>query len=148
MEDATGETRPFIPALKPLYDILGQFSYPFIRVAVAFPMVPRGWQKLTDPKTHQAVAALIGKLGFHPAGGWFWFIAGLELIGGVMLAVGLLTRLVALLFTIELAVVIFAVFIPNHRAISDITMWALVMFAIVWGGGGRYSLDRLIGREV
>jgi putative oxidoreductase len=147
INDTTSDTALFIPMLRPLYDGLGRFAYPFIRAVVGLTFVPRGWEKFTEPRMQHAVTALIGKLGFHPAAGFFWFIAGLELIGGVMLAVGLLTRLVALMLTVELVVIIFAVFIPNSRSIADLVMWALVVFAYIWGGGGRYSIDRLIGRE-
>ncbi|HUZ75681.1 MAG TPA: DoxX family protein [Stellaceae bacterium] len=148
MEDAMRDTGLFIPALKPLYDRLGRFSYPFIRFVVGLAMMPHGWAKFTVPKTQQGVTALMGKLGFHPAAVFFWFIAGLELFGGAMLALGLLTRLIALMLTVELIVIIFDVFIPNGRAIDGVLMWAFVIFAFAWGGGGRYSLDRLIGREV
>ena len=148
MAHGASDTRLFIPALKPVYDGLGRFVYPFIRIVISLPMLPRGWEKFTEPKTQAGVTALIGKIGFHPAAGFFWFVAALELFGGVMLALGLLTRLVALMFMVELIVIIVGVFIPAGRAISDILMWALVFFAFVWGGGGRYSLDRLIGREL
>lgn len=147
MEDTTTGTRLIIPALQPLYDRLGRFSYAFIRVVISLAMVPHGWEKLTEPKTQASVTSLIDKLGFHPATGFFWFIAGLEFFGGIVLALGLLTRLIALMFVVELMVIIFGVLSPGGRAIEYPLMWALIMLAFALGGGGRYSLDRLIGRE-
>jgi putative oxidoreductase len=148
MKDTATGTRLIIPALKPLYDWLGRFSYPFIRIVIGLTMVPHGWDKLTVPKTQASVTSLIDKLGFHPATGFFWLIAGLEFFGGIMLALGLLTRLIALMFAVELMVIIFGVFVPGGRPIEYLLMWALIMLAFVFGGGGRYSLDRLIGREL
>jgi len=54
---------------------------------------------------------------------------------------------------IDLAVITFAVLWPkgfgwSHGGYEFLLMWTLIMFAITLGGGGPYSLDRLIGREL
>ena len=69
-----------------------------------------------------------------------------------MLALGLLTRPVALLFAAELLAMIFAVHIHNGFAWANggiqypLLLLALCLAAL-FRGGGRYSLDRLIGKE-
>ena len=77
-----------------------------------------------------------------------------EFLGGVLLALGLLTRPVALLFMLEWIVIAAAVPVkagqswftfgatPHHPALI-----AVLCLALLLRGGGPYSLDRRIGRE-
>ena len=50
---------------------------------------------------------------------------------------------------IELAVISFMVMMPNGWGRMEYTlMWGIIMFAIALRGGGPYSVDRLIGKEL
>jgi putative oxidoreductase len=75
-----------------------------------------------------------------------------ESIGGSLLAVGLFTRPAAFAIFIEMMVVAFGIMIkrglfwPTH-GLEVALLLGLVAFGFLLGGGGRYSLDRLIGRE-
>jgi putative oxidoreductase len=145
-------TRLIIPALAPLHQRLAELAYPFIRLVCGAMLVPHGWQKFASPATQANMQALFEKLGFTPVGTLFWLVATLELAGGAMLAIGLLTRPVALLVGAELMVITFDVFWPNgffagQRGYEHTLLWGLVALAIAWRGGGRYSADRLIGWE-
>ena len=91
--------------------------------------------------------ALFHTLGFEPAVALMWFITLLEFCGGALLAVGLLTRPIALMLAIELMVITFMVDMPRGRGYSFTLLWGLVILAIAWRGGGRYSVDSRIGRE-
>ena len=69
-----------------------------------------------------------------------------------MLALGLLIRPVALLFAAELLAMILAVHIHNGFAWSNggvqyPMLLLAVCLAVLFRGGGYYSLDRLIGKE-
>jgi len=85
-----------------------------------------------------------------PAGvGW------LELAGGLMLALGLLTRPVALLLAIEWFLFTLG-HVPSGRPQSWLMLGAIdhypamltaLNLAFLFRGGGRWSLDRAIGRE-
>jgi len=74
-----------------------------------------------------------------------------EFFGGILLALGLFTRIVAAAFVIEMAVISFAVLYPNwswgRRGMEYALFMGIVALAIFFRGGGRWSLDRLIGRE-
>jgi putative oxidoreductase len=141
-------TKLIIPALAPIYRCTEMWAWPLVRATCGLMLLPHGIPKFTNPAFAASVTGTIAKLGFTPPVAWFWFVALLETVGGVMLAVGLLTRLVALMITIEMLVISFAVLLPAGRPYQFTLMWALLAFAIVLRGGGRRSLDSLIGREL
>jgi putative oxidoreductase len=83
---------------------------------------------------------------------WAWVVALLEFVGMILLALGLGTRIVAFMMAIELGVIVVTIQMPNgYFWTSRGAEFALVLFvvcvAFVIGGGGRYSLDRKLGRE-
>ena len=80
------------------------------------------------------------------------YIALLELVGGTLLAVGLLTRLVAVQVVGFMAVSAFYVhwgdgFFWNNHGFEYPLFWGVVALAIAVRGGDRLSIDRLIGKE-
>ena len=65
----------------------------------------------------------------------------------------LFTRLAALMIWIEMSVIITVFqwqygYFWTNRGIEYALLWWLLCIAIVFRGGGRYSLDRLIGKEL
>jgi putative oxidoreductase len=82
---------------------------------------------------------------------WAWWIGILEFAGGLLLAVGLFTRIVAAMFVLEMAVICSFVLWPNYgwtnRGIEYPMMMGTFALAMVLRGGGAPSLDRRIGRE-
>src|SRR5687767_4446264 len=73
--------------------------------------------------------------------------------GALAIAVGLFTRFFAAMVTIEMAVIMFAHYLPNgfswlNRGYEFVLLWGLVAMAIWWRGGGPYSVDRKIGIEL
>ncbi|HWE72404.1 MAG TPA: DoxX family protein [Stellaceae bacterium] len=68
-------------------------------------------------------------------------------------AIGFFTRFFAAACAIDLAVITFDVLWPKGFVWSQggyefMLMWGLIMFAIALRGGGPYSVDRWIGREL
>jgi putative oxidoreductase len=126
-----------------------------VRVAAGLMLLPHGAQKLFGwfggygvDATGQFFAA---KLGL-PAS--FALLAGLiEVFGGLALAAGFLTRAAAALVFGLMAVAIIWVHLPvgyfwMTGGFEYPLMWAVVALAFVFRGGGAYSLDALIGREI
>jgi putative oxidoreductase len=76
-------------------------------------------------------------------------LVGLEFVGGIAIALGLFTRFFAAATAIEMAIITFTVFWPKGYHAYEYTLWwGLVLFAIALRGGGPYSLDQRIGREL
>lgn len=82
----------------------------------------------------------------HGLPGYFAYIAGvLEVFGGVLLMLGLFTRPVALLFTVEMSVAILKVhsskgYLAVHEYEFPLTL-AVACFALATVGAGAFSLD-------
>ena len=81
-----------------------------------------------------------------------WFVVGLETIGGLMIALGLLTRPVAFIAAGHLAFIAFVVSWPNGFSWARSgweypAMWAAVFLFVAVRGGGTWSLDRLLFRR-
>ena len=131
---------------------LVQLGYALARVWMALLILPSGWEKVFDDGVARIAAGNVLKTGFYPPMFWAWVVAWLELAGMLMLAAGLLTRPIAFMFFVEMAVITLTIQMPNgyfwtSRGCEFALLLTIVSFAFVMGGGGKYSLDRRIGRE-
>ena len=144
-----GEPRPLIPALARFYPAAADLAWALVRVTAGLMLIPHGWPKLmTGPA---AVGARVSQ-GMEPAIFWGALIILLETVGGLLIAVGLFTRIVAALLFVEF-LVIWKVHWPRGWSASAgglefVIMWGLLFLAIMLRGGGPYSLDRKLGSEV
>ena len=143
--------RLFIPALGPLSERFEPYTWLLIRVTAGLMLVPHGWIKLFGGGL-EGTAALMAKLGLEPAYPLALYIALLELVGGVLLALGLFTRVIAALVIGFMAVAAFYVHFGNgflwiKGGFEYPLFWGLVCVAIAVRGAGPMSLDAKIGRE-
>ena len=127
-------------------------GYALARVWMALLILPSGYEKVFEDGVARIAAGNVLKTGFYPPLFWAWWVAILELVGMLMLAAGLLTRPIAFMFFVEMAVITVTIQMPNgyfwtSRGCEFALLLTLVSFAFVIGGGGKYSLDRRIGRE-
>ena len=142
--------RLLVPQLKPFYDRVEPLSWLLIRLTAGLMIIPHGWPKLMMGVNATAQMALV-KRGIAPAEPLAVILIAIETLGGLCIALGLFTRFWAAAATIEMSVIVF-----HHLPKFGWTgpgyeyplMWALVMLAIALRGGGPYSLDRVIGREL
>lgn len=144
--------RLMIPALRSIYEPFAPYAYAFMRLCVGAVIVPHGYAKLFQGAIGGAAGA-IAKLGLEPAMPWAYLITVVEFFGGIMLAIGLLTRLAAAALVIEFAVIVFGVkyasgFFAFKGGFEYELLLGLLCLAIFFKGGGRFSLDRLIGKEL
>ncbi len=148
-------SRHVVPALAPLYSAFSPLADTLVRAAAGAFLVPHGAQKLFGwfggyglEATGQFFAA---KLGL-PAS--LALVAGLiEVFGGLALAFGLATRVAAALVFGLMAVAVVQVhlgagFFWTSGGYEYPLLWAIVALSFVVKGGGRYSLDAAIGREI
>ena len=145
-------TRPrlLIPQLRAFYAWAEPVSWALIRLTVGLMILPHGWPKLMMGITKTAEFALI-KRAIQPAEPLAAVIITLETLGGLCVALGLFTRFWAAAITIEMSVIVWAYwpkFGWTGPGYEYPLMWGLVMFAIALRGGGPFSLDRRIGKEL
>jgi len=139
------------PGLAGIYDRLSPFAYDFMRFSTGAVLVPHGFQKLFLG-TVGATAGGLAKEGFPAPLAWAYLVGVVEFAAAACLAIGLFTRLAAALIWIEMTVIITVFLWPNgyfwtNRGYEYALLWWLLCLAIFFRGGGRYSLDRLLGKE-
>src|SRR5260370_13074819 len=102
-----------VPALRALYEPLAPYAYAFMRFCVGATIVPHGYTKLFQGAVAPA-AGMVAKLGLEPALAWAYFVGVVEVVGGILLVLGLLNRLAPGLLVVALAVILLP-FKSAHR---------------------------------
>src|SRR5436189_5285204 len=111
MNEAQYPPRLLFPALRPLYVSLEPLSWLLIRCACGLILAVHGWGKIS--RGAEAMAPAFAKMGYtHPVLVVYILIA-IEFFGGIAIALGLFTRFFAAAVTIEMAVIMFAHYLPN-----------------------------------
>ena len=151
MKSNVDPKRLLVPGVAGLYEILAPWSYTLIRFSLGVFLIPHGYAKLFQDDAMAASRNFVNFGWSHPLA-WAYFIGVLEFCGGIMLAIGLLTRVVAAAFVIEMLVVSFGVLWPvwswGRHGMEYALLMGIIALAILFRGGGRYSLDHYIGREL
>ena len=142
--------RLLVPQLQGFYRWAEPISWLLIRLSAGLIIIPHGWPKLMMGVQATAQMALI-KRGIQPAEPLAVALITLETLGGLCVALGLFTRFWAAAITIEMMVIVYQ-YVPKFGwtgpGYEYPLMWGLVMLAIALRGGGPYSLDRVIGKEL
>ena len=153
MAEAT--SRLYVPALGGIYTAVGEYAEPILRVALGAILIPHGMQKLFGAFGGMGFARnaeLFDKLGYTPGVFWGTLVGCTELIGGILLVVGLFTRFAAA------AVVIFMITAIHFTSAKGffwgaggweypLLIGVCALFFLI-RGGGHCSVDRTIGREI
>lgn len=153
LERAHGGSRYYVPQLSGLYSAIEPLAYPLMRLVIGLFLVPHGAQKLFGVLggDQAQTAAMFAKMGFNPGYFWMMVTGGVEFFGGLLIAIGFLTRPAALACAILLAVAC-TVHLPmgwfwTGRGAEFPVMWTILAFAVFMRGGGLYSVDNARGRE-
>lgn len=141
-----------VPSLAGLYETFSPYSYAFMRFAAGAILVPHGVQKIiygTAVNTAQGMAAK----GFPFPLQLAYFVGFVELVVGAALALGLFTRVAAAALWIQMAVIIIWYTGPNgyfwgRQGYEFTLLWLLLFTAIFFRGGGRFSVDHYLAREI
>ncbi len=100
-------------------------------------------------QTVAGTAAYMENFGWRPGIFWAWASTVNNLVGGLMLATGLLTRVVALTSAVLLFLSAFHHikdgFFSNQNGFEHYFLWGLCAAFFVLYGGGPYSIDGLLG---
>lgn len=152
MSEEIDSRRLVFPGLAGLYRSLSPYAYAFMRFATGAVLAPHGIQKLLYNSVDKFAPNIAGKgLPFAEALAYVTFFT--ELVAAICLAIGLFTRAAAVMICIEMAVIITVFLRPNGyfwtgRGYEFALLWLLLCTAIFFRGGGRYSVDHLIGKEI
>lgn len=145
------EPRLLLPFLRSFYDAAVPLAWPIVRIAIGWNLAVHGWGKVVAGPA--ALAPGFVAMGFHDPYVLVLILTVVEFVGGVCVIFGLFTRFFAAAVAIELAYITFDLYWGNgfswlKRGYEYTLMWGLVSFAIALRGGGPYSLDRVLRREL
>lgn len=150
MNSVQAEPKLLIPQLKPFYDFAEPLTWLLIRLTVGLMILPHGIPKLMAGVSATAATAL-ERRGIGAAEPLAVVLIVLETVGGLCVALGLFTRFFAAAITIEMAVIAYqylSKFGWTGPGYEYPLMWGLIMLAIALRGGGPWSLDRKIGKQL
>ena len=126
---------------------LSELTLTLLRIVVGFLFFCHGANKILGWFTEPGSAA--HSLAFPQLP---WFAGWLELVGGALIVVGLLTHIVAFLLSGEMAVAYFMVHQPmgalpitNHGEAA--VLFCFIFLFLAAHGGGPYSLDGALRRK-
>ena len=151
MTDPTREPRRLLPSLDPFYRAVIPLAWPLVRIGVGWNLAVHGWGKVLRGPAGQA--ALLAKDGYDFGVPLALLLIFLEFIGGICIMLGLFTRFFAAAIAVEMGVLAFHTywghgFSWTQRGYEYVLLWGFVSLAIALRGGGPYSLDRKIGKEL
>ncbi len=125
---------------------LGDVVYTGVRVFVGITMaVAHGFGKLPPP---DMMVEKLSSMGFPAALFFAWCAALAEVIGGLLLAVGFLTRPAALFIGFTMLVAGFVIHAADPFQTKELALiYLAVSLIFAFKGAGRYSVDALISKR-
>src|SRR6476659_5043017 len=149
---AKGDAQLLYPGLSDFYTTWSDISYTLVRIVVGVIMIMHVLGKFKLGAG--AVAAnVMAKNGLEPSVAFAYAAMFLEAVGGVCLIIGLFTRFFAAALAVEMAIaLLFVHFSKGYAAGTGGYEYALLigvaLLVIAMRGGGPYSVDRQIGKEL
>jgi putative oxidoreductase len=149
--NGTTETKLLIPGLAGFYAWCGEIAYALVRVVIGYNLFMHGWGKFNSGLA--GVTGYMTKTGLLPGELFAAAAMFLETVGALCIIVGLFTRFFAAALAVELGIAFWMVhmakgFSAGKGGYEYVLLLGIVMFAIAIRGGGRYSIDRAIGKEL
>ena len=147
--------RLYIPALGRIYEKLAPFALPLLRVGIGIILIPHGAQKLFGwfgGAGFTRFIQIFEGFGYKPGVLWVALVALTEFVGGFLLLIGLFTRFAALALVIFMVVAVHFTsgkgFFWTAGGFEYSLLILLVGLVFLICGGGDYSVDKRIGREL
>jgi len=145
------QPRLVVPALESVYRTFAPITESLIRVVAGGSLALHGFPILFG--NTEAAAKFLESVGFENALFWTYVVGLVEFVCGLCLAIGFLTRLVALPIIGFLLTAIVTYhwqfgFAWENRGVEYPLFWAIVVFHFLIRGAGPWSVDARIGREV
>jgi putative oxidoreductase len=149
---ADSRAKLMYPGLAGFYETMLPIAETFVRVVIGIMFLMHVSGKFSAGPSGVA-ANLMAKNGLEPAILWAYVIIFLESVGGVCLIIGLFTRFFAAALAIEMLVALLVVHLPKGYAAAGggyeyVLLIGAACFLIAIRGGGPYSVDATIGKEL
>jgi putative oxidoreductase len=149
---AQGEAKLLYPGLAGFYEKMLPIAATFVRIVVGIMFLMHVSTKF-QVGADKVAANVFTKNGLEPAMIWAYVVMALESVGGVCLIIGLFTRFFAAALAIEMLIALIFVHFPKGYAAGGggyeyVLLIGAACFAIAMRGGGPYSVDRYIGKEL
>jgi putative oxidoreductase len=155
MADISREPRPMIPALAPFYDNTRDLAWVIVRVTAGGMLLVHGLNKVLYGSIAGFASGSLARRGIEPSVPLAYVVFFLETVGAVCIMLGLFTRAFAAAIGIQFLVIAFHAHWPQGFGWNRPgggweypLFWGLMWVAIGLRGGGPYSLDRVLGREL
>lgn len=146
------EAKLIFPGLAGFYASVGDIAVTAMRIVVGIMFLMHVSFKFKIGAG--AVAAnIMAKNGLEPAMLFAYVTMALEVVGGICLILGLFTRFFAAAMAIEMLIALFAVHLAHGYGAGGggyeyVLLIGTALFVIAMRGGGPYSVDRFIGKEL
>ena len=154
MADVTAP-RPYVPAFSGIYAAFDPIALPLLRLTMGLILVPHGCQKLFGwfgGLGFEKFTEIFDKIGWHPAVFWVALVALTESVGGLLLAFGFLTRFAAAAIMIFMINAVWATsakgFFWAQGGMEYPILIGIVALVFLIKGGGRFSVDHALGKEL
>jgi uncharacterized membrane protein YphA (DoxX/SURF4 family) len=137
-------------------NFFGTSSVPTLlcRLAVGLIFLSEGLQKYIRPE--EVGRGRFAKIGFSDPAFWAYFTGSFEIVCGILILLGLFTRLASIPLLIIMITAFVTTKVPTlmnkgfwpfaHDYRTDFAMTLLLIFLLIYGGG-KFSLDRKIFRN-
>ncbi len=135
-----------IPALGGLYAKLNAGVETLLRVVAGGFLAVHGSGKIVNPF---GASEMVEGLGFYPGAFWSPLLAATEFFGGILIALGLLTRPAAFAGMIVLLVTVWFHWVTMGQGFSGAEkslLWAAALAFFVVRGGNRHFVDARLGK--
>jgi len=143
--------------LETIFSPYSDWGLLILRLAMGIIFLVHGWPKLNPNSPMKGPAGFGGflkQMGVPLPTFFGWFVALLETVGAILLVLGLGTRILAILFAINMLV---AIFVAKRRVMKvgftaqQATGWEFdfallaISLALLFTGAGSIALDPIIG---
>jgi putative oxidoreductase len=149
--NGTAEPKLIFPRLAGFYASWREIAYALVRIVIGYILLMHGWAKINTGVA--GISGYMAKNGLVPGELFGGAAIFLETAGAICIIIGLFTRFFAAALAIELAIAFLVIHMPKGFAAAQggfeyVLLLGIVLFAIAIRGGGPYSVDRVIGKEL
>ena len=149
---ASSDTKLIFPGLAGFYETMFPIAGALARVVVGYILFMHGWGKVTGAGL-AGISGFMAKNGLEPGVAFAAAAMFLETVGAACLIIGLFTRFFAAALAIEMGIAFLVVHMSKGFAVGTggyeyVLLLGIVLFVIAIRGGGPYSVDAKIGKEL